>query len=115
MRAERASPYLSQNGLPDFLLKVQSVEPLHFEGHSRRPGQVEAGGVEEVPLLHADLQGREDQAFAGQRSEGLGMDAPHPPRKPAWHVRGCNPWGVKFSWTSMVPFLVMRILPARGH
>lgn len=49
--------YLPQNGLPNFLFEVQSIKPLHFQGHSRGPGQVEARGVQEIPLLHTDLRG----------------------------------------------------------
>lgn len=63
--------YLPQNGLPDFLFEVQSIKPLHFQGHGRSPRQVEAGGVEEIPLLYTDLKGKnqpEKRGAGGGRS-----------------------------------------------
>lgn len=72
---KRHHRYLPQNGLPDSLAKVQSIKPVYFQGHSGRPGQVEAGGVKEVPLLHTDLKG-ESRAWHVSRPErpGLGTD-----------------------------------------
>lgn len=107
--AKKASPYLPQNGLPDFLLEVQSVEPLHFQGHGRRSRQVEAGGVEEIPLLHTDL-GRTRhcnlqtsyQACNLQAREARGWGWMHPPSYENWpgKLGGMDPCGVKFSWTN---------------
>lgn len=117
---KRHHRYLPQNGLPDSLAKVQSIKPAHFRGRGRRPGQVEAGGVKEVPLLHTDLKG-ESRAWRLSRPEGPGLGQTGVSAVSSSHDTslagqvGAGPEGVASAWTNRAPFPATQVVSARGH
>lgn len=48
--------YLSKDGLPNFLFKFKSIEPLNFLGNTGRSVDMDSGGVVKIPFLHTDLK-----------------------------------------------------------